>query len=101
MDLMSNGPQFFQTGYGQTFFGHQLPELIKGINRLATSIEEQNKLNTPNNEYVVRYKKDYRSSETKTIVFAKSHDEAKTAFLKENDYEVYEICGVDLTRLGG
>ena len=34
-------PQFHETGYGRTFFEHQLPELIKAINGVA---EEMRKL---------------------------------------------------------
>jgi hypothetical protein len=36
-------PQFHETGYGRTFFEHQLPELIKAINRLAGK-EQQTKM---------------------------------------------------------
>ena len=40
-------PDFHQTGYGRDFFSHQLPELIKSINRLSEAIETQNKLSNP------------------------------------------------------
>ncbi|WP_422661635.1 hypothetical protein ACK8P5_26295 (plasmid) [Paenibacillus sp. EC2-1] len=33
---------FHNTRYGRTFFEHQLPELIRGINRLADQIERYN-----------------------------------------------------------
>ena len=36
------GPQFHETDYGRRFFQSQLPNLIKGINRLAEAIEKQN-----------------------------------------------------------
>ena len=38
------GPQFFETGYGRTFFQSQLPNLINAINRLADAMEKQNEL---------------------------------------------------------
>jgi hypothetical protein len=38
------GPEFHQTGYGRRFFEAQLPDLIRGINRLAEAIEESNEL---------------------------------------------------------
>jgi hypothetical protein len=38
------GPQFHETGYGRTFFEHQLPELIKSINQLANATREQNEI---------------------------------------------------------
>lgn len=41
---MSNGPQFFQTGYGRAFFEHQLPTLIKNIGKLAHEMERANDL---------------------------------------------------------
>lgn len=34
--------QFHETGYGRDFFNHQLPELIRAINRNAKAIEDQN-----------------------------------------------------------
>lgn len=37
-------PQFHETGYGRAFFQHQLPELIKSINRMASALELQNEL---------------------------------------------------------
>ena len=40
------GPQFHETEYGRRFFGKQLPDLIKAINRLADAVEEANKKNT-------------------------------------------------------
>jgi hypothetical protein len=40
-DKMS-GPQFFQTGCGRKFFDHDLPELIKAINRLGDQTEKFN-----------------------------------------------------------
>ena len=36
--------QFFQTGYGRTFFEHQLPELIKALNRNADELKRKNDL---------------------------------------------------------
>lgn len=44
------GIQFHETGYGKRFFEHQLPELIKAINRLADAIEENNKKETESEE---------------------------------------------------
>lgn len=35
-------PNFHQTGLGRAFFGRQLPELIKGINRLADAVDKGN-----------------------------------------------------------
>lgn len=36
------GPEFYQTGYGKSFFELQLPGLIKAIDRLAEAVEKQN-----------------------------------------------------------
>lgn len=38
------GLQFHETKYGQIFFEHQLPALIKAINRLADVDEEMGAL---------------------------------------------------------
>lgn len=35
------GPEFHQTGYGRRFFESQLPDLIKGLNRVADSLESK------------------------------------------------------------
>lgn len=35
-------PNFHETGYGRKFFGKQLPDLIKSINRVADILEEKN-----------------------------------------------------------
>ena len=42
-------PQFFQTRYGRKFFDHDLPELIKEINRLGDQFEKFN--GTMNNDF--------------------------------------------------
>lgn len=97
---MSNGPQFFQTRYGQDYFNHQLPAQIKAMNRLAEAIEKQNELATPDNEYIVYFKKGYREREQKATVFAKTQDDAKSKLLKEYDYNIYE-SRVELVKLGG
>ncbi len=44
------GIQFQDTVYGKRFFEHQLPELIKAINRLTAALEENNKKTTEGNE---------------------------------------------------
>lgn len=36
--------EFFQTGYGRMFFEHQLPELIKAINKNADELKRMNDL---------------------------------------------------------
>ena len=33
-------PQFHETGYGARFFNHQMPSLIRAIERLAKAIED-------------------------------------------------------------
>ena len=33
------GPEFFQTGYGRTYYEHQLPQLIKTLARIAAALE--------------------------------------------------------------
>lgn len=38
------GLQLHETVYGKNFFEHQLPSLIKAINRLADAVEKQNEL---------------------------------------------------------
>lgn len=38
------GLQFHETVRGATFYDHDVPKLIKGINRLAEAIEESNRL---------------------------------------------------------
>ena len=38
------GLQFHETVRGARFFDHEVPTLIKGINRLAAAIEESNRL---------------------------------------------------------
>lgn len=35
------GLQFHETGYGKIFFGNQLPNLIKALNRVAEALEEK------------------------------------------------------------
>ena len=36
---MSNGPEFFQTRMGATFFEHTMPELVKQLKRIANALE--------------------------------------------------------------
>jgi hypothetical protein len=36
---MSDGPEFYQTGYGKRFFDSQLPDLIKQLTRIADALE--------------------------------------------------------------
>lgn len=36
-------PQFHETGYGKTFFEHQLPELTRQLKRIADVLEAQEK----------------------------------------------------------
>jgi len=38
-------PQFHETGYGRTFFGGQLPNLIKGIQQATEAIKASNEIN--------------------------------------------------------
>lgn len=38
--------QFHETGYGRIFFDHQLPLLIRGIEHLASELEQFNKMVT-------------------------------------------------------
>lgn len=40
------GPDFFQTGMGRKHYEHDIPELIKAVNRLAEAIEKNNILST-------------------------------------------------------
>lgn len=98
---MSNGPQFFQTGYGRTYFEHQLPEQIKAMNRLAAAIEKQNELNTPKNEYAVYYNLERNGTIRKSNVYAKSFDDARELVRQQHNYEVYEVTNVQLVKLGG
>lgn len=35
------GIQFHETGYGKKFFGRQLPNLIKALNRVAEALEKK------------------------------------------------------------
>lgn len=42
--------QLHETVYGKRFFEHQLPELIKAINRNAAAIEKQNEIVEKQNE---------------------------------------------------
>lgn len=42
--ILNMGLQFHKTKYGQIFFEHQLPALIKAINRLADVGEEMGAL---------------------------------------------------------
>jgi hypothetical protein len=39
-----SGPAFHNTGYGRKFFEADLPNLIRGIGRLAEAIEKANEL---------------------------------------------------------
>ena len=34
-------PQFHETGYGARFYNHQLPSLIRAIEKLAKAIEDR------------------------------------------------------------
>jgi hypothetical protein len=95
-----SGPEFFQTGMGRKFYEHDVPKMIEATNRLAAAIEEQNKLNTPKNEYEIVYKETYRSNTRSVRVFAHSKDEARNDFYKANNFEVYET-EVRLVQLGG
>lgn len=36
-----SGPQFFQTGMGQKFFGRDVPKLIQVLGRIADSLERE------------------------------------------------------------
>lgn len=38
---MSNGPEFFQTRMGMTFFEHTMPELVKQLKRIADAMGRQ------------------------------------------------------------
>ncbi len=38
-----SGPQFFQTGYGRTFFSAQLPRLIRALESIASELMQQRK----------------------------------------------------------
>ena len=35
-------PQFHETGFGKTFFGVQLPQLTRAIEKVGTELEKQN-----------------------------------------------------------
>lgn len=39
-----SGPQFFQTGYGRTFFQGQLPRLIKALESIAAELMQNRKM---------------------------------------------------------
>jgi hypothetical protein len=38
---MSNGPEFFQTGMGRTFYEGTMPKIAKALERLATVLENE------------------------------------------------------------
>lgn len=40
--------QFHESGYGRTFFEHQLPELTYQLERIANALEEKNQLEKEN-----------------------------------------------------
>jgi hypothetical protein len=38
---MSNGPEFFQTGMGRTFYEGTMPKIARALERLATVLENE------------------------------------------------------------
>jgi hypothetical protein len=41
---MSNGPQFFQTGYGRTYYEYQLPTITEHLGNIAKELKRANDL---------------------------------------------------------
>jgi hypothetical protein len=41
---MSNGPEFYQTGYGRTYYEHQLPTIMKHLDSIAKELKRSNDL---------------------------------------------------------
>lgn len=38
-------PQFHETGYGRTYYEHQLPELISQLSQIAKELRKLNEIN--------------------------------------------------------
>lgn len=83
-------PQFHDTGYGHRFFEKQLPDLIKGLNRVADALEGNNESKEIKpgrnieviNENVVRF----------DVVFKKDGIEQKSIISLKSTFAINEFA---------
>lgn len=95
--------QFHETGYGRAFFNKQLPDLIKGINRLADNLESKNDISLNN------IPKDLNCTNCGQLLSSHIHSDnlgsykvcgncGNPSYVTEDllDVHIYRLCGEDV-----